>query len=117
MANVCSAAVFTVTPTVEVIGPLEAYTCAVPVSAPDSRPVELMLATEGFEVLQATEVVKSCVLPSWKTPVAVSCSLVPAAREGLAGVPEIERRVAEITVKLADAWTEPLLAVMVALPG
>ena len=62
--NDCRAAVFTVTPTAEVIGPLEAYTCAVPVWAPDSRPVELMLATEGFEVLQATEVVRSCALPS-----------------------------------------------------
>ncbi len=117
MASDCRAAVFTVMPTVELIEPLEAYTRAVPVSAPDSRPVEPMLATEGFEVLQVTEAVKSCVLPSWTTPVAVSCSFVPAAKEGLGGVTEIEVRGAAMTVKVAEACTEPLLAVMVALPG
>lgn len=116
-ASDCRAAVFTVTPTVEVIEPLEAYTRVVPVSAPDSRPVELILATAGFEVVQLTDVVKSCALPSWKIPVAVSCSFVPAAKEGVAGVTEIEIRGAVKTVKVAEAWTEPLLAVMVALPG
>jgi hypothetical protein len=46
-----------------------------------------------------TDFVRSCVLPSEKTPVAVSCKLVPFGIEGLGGVIWIELRTAAVTVK------------------
>lgn len=103
MANDCNAADFTVTPTVVLIEPFEAATRAVPVSLASSRPVVLTVATAGSFVAQVTEVVKSCVLPSWKTPIAESCSLVPAAKDRFAGLTEMDTRGAAITVKVAEA--------------
>ena len=41
-------------------------------------------------MLQVTIFVISCVLPSSKVPVALSCSVVPAASDGLVGVMAME---------------------------
>ena len=59
---------------------------------------------------------RSCILPSEKVPVAVSCTLVRLAMEGFGGVIAIELRVAEVTLTVVDPETPSLVAVMVALP-
>ena len=49
--------------------------------------------------------VRSCILPSEKVPVAVSCTLVRLAMEGFGGVIAIELRVAEVTLTVVDPET------------
>jgi hypothetical protein len=60
--------------------------------------------------------VKSCVVPSEKVPVAVSCTVVSLASEGFTGVITIEARTAGVTVTVVDPETPALVAVMVAVP-
>jgi hypothetical protein len=55
--------------------------------------------------LQLAVEVKSSVVPSEKTPVAVSCTLVPLAIEGFGGVIVIDARVAAVTVTVVDPDT------------
>jgi hypothetical protein len=47
-----------------------------PMAKPDA-PFTLMLATDGFEELQATDPVTFCVLLSVRVPMAVNCTVVP----------------------------------------
>ncbi len=78
-------------------------------------PEELLIAaTPALEEFQVTSVVRSCVLPSVKVPVAVNCSIVPGAIEGFAGLIEIDTRVALVTVRIEEPETEPEVAVIVA---
>ena len=75
------------------------------------------MRTAALELLQTTCVLRSCVLPSEKVPIAVNCCVVPSGRLGLAGVIAIETRVAGTTVTdwveavcpptVAVTWTEP----------
>jgi hypothetical protein len=46
-----------------------------PVAKPIARPLALIVATDGVEEFQLTELVKSCVLPSAYAPVAMNCWL------------------------------------------
>jgi len=62
-------------------------------------------------------VVKSCVVWSLNTPVAVSCRVVPTARLGLVGVTSIVVSLAAVTVAFAVPLIVPSLAVIVALPA
>jgi hypothetical protein len=58
--------------------------------------------------VQLTVLLRSCVLPSEKTPVAVSCTVVPVPctlTVGFVGVIRIETRTAEVTVILVDPET------------
>src|SRR5208282_4375088 len=61
-----------------------------PAATPVARPAAVIVATPGAEELQATEAVRFCVLPSLLVPVAVNCSVFPAAIEGFAGVTAME---------------------------
>ena len=61
-----SATLFDVTPL------CAALMLADPTAFPVARPPVLMLATAGFDELQVTELVRFCVLPSLKVPVAVN---------------------------------------------
>lgn len=60
-----SKAAVTLTSADALINPFEASSCAAPAVTPVSTPLALTVATFDAELLQATELVKSCVLPSW----------------------------------------------------
>ena len=60
--------------------------------------------------LQLTVVVRFCVEPSVKVPVAVNCWVVPDGIEGIAGVTAIETRAAMLTVSTVEPLMEPELA-------
>jgi hypothetical protein len=66
--------------------------------------------------LHLADVVKSSVLPSLYVPVALSCFVVPKAKDGFEGVIAIESNTGGATLRLAEAVIEPEMAVMVALP-
>lgn len=106
--------------TVRVVDPLTPLEAAVivvvPIALLVASPVVLMVATVVCEELQVTEVVRSCVLPSVKVPVAVNCCLVPSAMEGLAGVTVSDTRAADVTLSDVDRLTEPEVAVIVVVP-
>jgi hypothetical protein len=74
-----------------------------------------MVATDDREELQFTDVVRSCVPPSLKVPVAVNGCLVPAAIDGFGGFTCIDRRLGS-TLKLVEPVCAPKAAAMVALP-
>ena len=59
-----------------------------------ARPEPLIVAIFVFDDAQVAELVRSCVLPSLKLPVAVNCSVWPNETVGLAGVTWIDVRVA-----------------------
>jgi hypothetical protein len=99
------------------IEPEVAVIVAVPAVRPLARPAVVMLAMLPATALQVTELVRFCVEPSLKVPVAVNCSVTPIGTEGLAGVTAIEESDAAVTVSIV----EPLIplgdvAVMLDVP-
>ena len=82
---------------------------------PFASPPAGMVATDGCEELQLTDVVRSCVLPSLNVPVAVNGWVVPAAIDGVCGFTRNETRLGT-TLKLAVPDSAPKAAVRVALP-
>ena len=54
-----------------------------------ARPVLFMSATDGFDEVQMTWAVKSCVDKSENLPVAVNCWLTPKGTVGLVGFTEV----------------------------
>jgi hypothetical protein len=93
-----------------------ALPAAVPVTTPRPGAVLLTAATDGAEETQVTNVVRFWVVPSEKSPVAMSCSLVPVAIEELGGVIVIAVSAAAVTVMLVVPDTPASVAVIVALP-
>ena len=88
--------------------PRVAVIVALPAPVPITRPwlpAALLTVTGGAEEAQVTNAVRSWVVPSEKFPVALSCSLVPAAIEELAGVMSIEVSAAAVTVTVVVADT------------
>jgi hypothetical protein len=98
-----------------------AWTPVVPAPMPVARPCEpaalLIVAMVAVSVVQATLVVMSSVEPSEYVPVAVNCSVVPTGVDGVAGVMEIHKSVAGVTVTVAEPLTAPSAAVMLAVPA
>ena len=95
----CKAAEVTVKTTVFETTPLcVALTLEVPPLTPLAKPVPAIAATAVFEELQVAELVRFCVLPSLKVPVAVNWSLVPLAIVELAALIVIDCSVAAVTV-------------------
>ena len=82
---------------VMVVEPTEAL-----VARPSLPAALLTAATAVLEELQVTELVRSWVESSLKVPVAVNCSPVPRAIEGLAGVTSSEVRTAAVTVSKVE---------------
>lgn len=82
---------------------------------PFASPLAAMVATDSREEFQLTEVVRSCVLPSLKVPVAVNGWVVPAAIVGLCGLSCMDTRLGT-TFKLVDPACAPKAAEMVELP-
>ena len=77
----------------------------VPAERPQTRPACVKLPTMTIALPtedQAASLVQSCVLLSLKVQVAVSCTVVPLAIEGLGGVTTIEDKVAAVTVTVAE---------------
>ena len=77
----------------------------------------LTRATLFAEDSHSTCLVRSCVVPSEKLPVAVYCTDHPTAVVVLAGVTVMEDSVALVTVSVAVAVRLPSVAVMVELPA
>ena len=97
-----------------------ALTVALPTALPDTTPwlgaVLLTAATDGAEETQVTNAVRFWVVPSEKSPVAMSCRLVLLAIEMLGGVIVIALSTTDVTVKVVAADTPPRVAVIVVLP-
>lgn len=75
------------------------------------------LATPDSDDVQVTRLVITWVLPSLKVPVATQFAEVPGASRTLAGVTEIEERVAELTCNGEKPATPLKVAEMLAVPG
>ena len=58
--------------TLEATPPCAAVMFVVPTARPAAKPAALIVAVAVFDELQVTELVKFCVLPSLKVPVAVN---------------------------------------------
>ena len=106
--------------TVSVVAPVTPAIVASIVVLPEARavasPVALIDATVVFEEAQTTESVRLAVEPSVYVPVAVNCSVSPAARFGLAGLTAIDDTAAGATVSVVVPLTLPSVAVMVDEP-
>ena len=69
----CSVAALTVKPSALDVIPLCAAVILMdPMATPVARPLALILAVAGLEETQVAELVRFCVLPSLKVPVAVN---------------------------------------------
>lgn len=83
---------------------------AVPTATAVAIPSGVMVATDGVDDIQVTAVVSSWLEPSEKSPVAVSCCLVPAARLVLFAAMETDWSAADVTVRAVDPVTVPRVA-------
>jgi len=92
-----------------------AVTVAVPFVIAFTTPV-LLTATAAGEADHETLLVKFCVVPSLKVPVAVNCLLLPMVKDGLDGVIDNEAREAGSTVRFVDVLREAEVAVIAADP-
>ena len=106
--------------TVTVVAPDTPKVVAVMVAVPTLRaftfPLGLTVATASFDELQSAVCVRSCVVSSEKTPVAVSCLLSCTWRMGFAGVITIEVRTTGVTVTAVAPDTPACVAVIVVVP-
>jgi hypothetical protein len=80
------------------------------------RPLLLTVAEEVFD-FQVTCVVISKLVPSEYAPEAANGWVTPAGILGLAGVTDMEDRVAEVTVRVVLPKTIPEAALMVVVPA
>src|SRR5262249_19848727 len=89
------------------------------VASPSLPPALVTVAAAASDDDQVTLAVRSCVVVSVYTPVAVSCCVVPSAIDGLVGVTPMETSVAAVTtrvvvpvlpLRVAVIVTEPTLA-------
>jgi hypothetical protein len=90
---------------------------AIPAATAVARPLLLTVATAALDDLQVTRVVIFWVVPSEYAPEAVNCFLFPTGTLGLAGVIDIEDRVAWFTLKVVLPEIRREVAVMVAAPA
>jgi hypothetical protein len=99
------------------IGPevtvMVAVIVAVPATAAVAKPLLLTVATVVLDEVQMTCVVISKTVPSEYAPDAVNFWVAPTAMLGLAGLTEMEDRVAEVTVRVVLPEIVPKVAVMV----
>jgi hypothetical protein len=97
--------------------PEVAVMVAVPAASPVARPLLFTVAADVFEELQVTWVVISWLVPSEYVPEAANWLVFPMGRLGLAGVSDMEDRVAEGTVRVVLPEIKYEAAVIVAVPG
>jgi hypothetical protein len=92
----------------------------VPAARDVAKPLLIIVATAILDELQVTWVLISKLVPSENAPVAVNCWVIPAGMLGmlgLAGLRDMEVRVAEVTIMVVLPEMCPEAAVMVAVPG
>jgi len=110
----------TKTVTVRMVEPLtdpkEAEIVVMPCLDVLASPWLLMVATAVLEEFQLTKVVRSCVLPSVKVPVALNCCFVPSGMEGLPGVTARDTKTGGVTVRMVEPLTDPKEAVITVAP-
>jgi L-fucose mutarotase/ribose pyranase (RbsD/FucU family) len=87
-----------------------------PTATPVATPEELIVAVAGVPEAQVTDAVMSWVLLSEYVPVAWKGTVVPAGADGLAGVTEMDFKVAAVTVSVVLSAIPPDVAEMVLLP-
>jgi hypothetical protein len=106
--------------TVSVVEPVieleVAVIVVVPVAIVVASPLPPMVAAPALLEVHLTEPVMFCVVPLLKVPVAVYCTVPPAAIEALAGVTAIDCSVAPVIVSRVEPVMEPEVAVMVVVP-
>jgi hypothetical protein len=113
-----NAAAVTVSCVVPLMDPLVAVMLAVPVPSLLTNPgvVVLITPTAGVSELHCTVLVRFCVVPSVKLPVAVNCCVVPIGMVGIAGVTVIETSTAGFTVNcVLPLIVAPLIVATVAV--
>src|ERR1700722_13671676 len=71
-----------------------------PVVTAVAKPAALIVATVTAEELHVAVLLRFCVVPSLKVPVAVNCCVPPFGTEGFAGVTAIDTSVAAVTVSV-----------------
>lgn len=76
----------------------------------------LIVATAAVEEAHVTVAVRSAVVPSEYSPVAVNCCTLPIRMEGVCGLTVIAVSVAFVTVRLHDPETVPRVALITLLP-
>ncbi len=92
-----SAAAVTVSTPEPLTVPEVAVMFAVPMPTLCASPPLLIVAVETVSDDHVVVLVRFCVLPSVYVPVAVNCSLVPSAIDGVAGVTAIDTSAAVVT--------------------
>ena len=97
--------------------PEVAVMAVVPVAPAVAKPLLLTVATDVLEEAQVTCVVMSWLVPSEYVPEAANCLVFPAGMLGLAGVTDMEDRVAEVTVRVVLPELFPEVAIMVEVPA
>jgi hypothetical protein len=95
--------------------PEVAVMVAGPAATPATWPLAETVATVVAELLQLTNAVRFCWVPSLNVPVAVSGWTAPTSRDGFCGVTWIETRLGP-TFRLVEPCTEPRVAVTVLVP-
>ena len=98
------------------IAPEVAVMVAVPAATDVAKPLLLTVATDGLEEVQVTREVASRLTPSEYKAEAANCWMTPTGMLGLAGVTDMEDRVAEVTVRVLSPEINPEAAVMVVVP-
>jgi hypothetical protein len=111
-----SVALTTVTELAPATAPSVAVIVDEPVATVDIKPVAEMVATDAFNEVQVTELVRLAIVPSVNVPVAVTCCWNPSGTFGSAGVAIIDMRAAGATVSVVTPVTAPSLALMVVPP-
>ena len=88
-----------------------------PIATPVATPPALIVAAAAFEEIHVAELVRFCVVPSLKVPVAVNWSVVPFAIDAWLAVIVIDCNVAAVTVSARVFELTPLcVAITFALP-
>src|SRR5258708_35841374 len=88
-----------------------------PAATPVANPPAAIVATVGSDELHAAELVRLCVLPSLKEPVAVNCWVCPGVIEAVPGVTVIDTNTGAVTVRVADPETPFRVALMFENPA
>lgn len=96
--------------------PIVELPAALRVAKPPTLGAFAIVATLADDELQWVFRVMSCVLLSLKLPVAVNCSVVPAAAEGVVGVMPMNTRVPVPIVSVVVPVTPEAVADIVTLP-
>ena len=101
------------------IAPNLAVMIAVPAATAVARPLLSTVATDVLDELQTTRPFISWLVPSEYAPEAANCWVTPTGMLGLAGVTDMEDRVAEVTVRVVAPEIVPEIpeiAVMITAP-